>query len=158
DVQRSGVQVQAVVGGGERLGGLVPALVQHLRGNLRAQRLPGGVGVATVTAGQAQCPVQGQPAHHLGVDTMARFVTLFPDAVVGFVPAPGHCLGHGTHQLPVPVDQMSTCVGQVGDEFHDGAEDVELDLAVGEVAHAHRARPCVSGEVVDDLLGAQVGA
>ena len=61
-------------------------------------------------------------------------------------------------QAPVGVLEVTTPVGQGHDQLDDGAEHIELDLLVGQVADADRPRACVPGQRVDDGLGAERAA
>ena len=100
--------------------------------------------------------VDGEPAHDLGVDVVARRQPGLPDAVVGLVPATRDGLHHRLDDAPVLVLHRAARGRDGGDEVGDRAEDVELDLAVGGVADAHRPRAGVAGQRLDDGLGAEL--
>ena len=83
---------------------------------------------------------------------VARVVANFPDAVIGFEPAPLHCFDHGAHQFPVAVAQrigitgLFACIRQFDDELDDRAEHVQLNLLIRGVSDADRPGAGVSGE------------
>ena len=73
-------------------------------------------------------PVDGHPAHDLGVHVVPGRQARLPDAVVGLVPAPLDRLDHRLHQREV-AGVRPRGLGERGDQVGDRAEHVELDLA-----------------------------
>ena len=78
-----------------------------------------------------------------------------PEAVVRFVPAPPDRLDHRLQDAPLAVAYRAAPVGDRRQQVGDRAEDVELELVVGEVADPHRPGAGVAGQGVDDRLGAE---
>jgi hypothetical protein len=89
---------------------------------------------------------------------VAGHVAFLPDAVIRFVPAGRHGPDHRGDDVPVAVGQPAAGQSQVVHEVGDRAEDVQLHLLVGEVAHADGAGARVAGEAVDHHLRAERGA
>ena len=134
----------------------MPAVFEHVGADPVAQLQPLRALAPPVLADQLHRPVHGQPAHHLGVHVVPRRQPGLPQPVVGFVPA---AFDGGDHRLddpPLLVAHRAAHLGHARDQVGDRPEHIELQLAVGGVADAHRPRPGVPGQRVDDRLGAQV--
>jgi hypothetical protein len=90
--------------------------------------------------------VEGQPAHHLGVDEVLPLPARLPYPVVGLLPALFQVLGEPPLQLPAPLRRGDTrCACHVRSrQYLPG--NILLDLAGGIVADAHRRGTLVAGE------------
>ncbi|SKV35849.1 Uncharacterised protein [Mycobacteroides abscessus subsp. abscessus] len=77
---------------------------------------------------------------------VARITADFPDAVIGLVPSAFNGKNHVRHQVPVGIGQrigmpeMLAGVAQIVDQFHHGAEYIQLHLRIGGVADTNRSR------------------
>src|SRR5260370_29527877 len=99
-MKAGGVEVGAVVGSGKGLHLVVPAVVKHIRRDGFAQPRPRWVDREAVSLPHVQSTVDGKPAHDLGVKVVAGNPALFPDAVIGFAPAPCPRSAHAAAYLP----------------------------------------------------------
>jgi hypothetical protein len=141
--EHRGVDVVRAVRRSERTNRRVPAVGEHVVGDGGAQRLPLGPVATENLGGNVERAIDGQPAHRLGVDVVARGRSDLPDPLICFLPAVLDRAHQILDQAPVPRRERRSGPAQLADERQDGPEDVELDLVVGGVADAHRPTPPV---------------
>src|SRR5262249_47298691 len=79
---------------------------------------------------------------------MLWLATSFPDALVGVAPDTAGALRLRLDDRPEPAWQALISLGMEQDRVEDGAEDVVLALTIGGIAHANRARTCITRQVV----------
>ncbi len=133
---------------------VAPALFQDLFADGIAGLFPQiAVGGKAVAPGDGQAPVERDPAHHLGIDEVIRAAADFPDPRILLPPDLDHGLAHGAQKRPHLHADFADVVRQAQRRVHELAVDVELQLVVGAVADAHRARLLVALEVTELLLG-----
>lgn len=82
--------------------------------------------------------VERYPAHHLGVDEVLPLSARLPDPVVGLLPGFFQVLGEPPLQLPAPLRRDDPGGTRHVRSRQYLAVDVELELAGGVVADAHR--------------------
>ena len=87
DGEDRGIDIGAVVGRRERADLVVPAVGDDVVLDLLAEIDPLGAFTAEHLACDLDSPVDGDPAHDLGVHVMAWCGPHFPDALVGLRPA-----------------------------------------------------------------------
>ena len=109
-------------------------------------------------AGEADRAIDRHPAHHARVEELLPPAAHLPDALVGLAPVLAHPVDQPDDVHPRVVrDRRAVLVVQVH-RVHQLAVDVELEVRVGGVADAHRARAHVALEVRQRLLGQLVAA
>ena len=87
---------------------------------------------------------------------MARIAALLPDAVVRLPPALAHGIDERLGEVPQAIGEEHALVSEPMDQVHDGAEHVELQLVLGEVADADRTRTPVAIECRDHGFGQEL--
>ena len=87
-----------------------------------------------VVLGDAQCAVQGEPGHQLGVHVVGRVRTHLPDAGVRLAPSGRDRVGESRHRPPRLGVQPVSGMGEEPRGVEDPAVTVELVLVGGAVA------------------------
>src|SRR5207253_2932589 len=103
--------------------------------------------LAGTVLGEAQAAIDGDAAGCLGVHEVSRLSLPLPDAAIGLLPALDRGLDQLDEEAPLVVVGRVTAQVPAPSEVEDLPEGVELQLARGVVAHAHRTRAAVSGEL-----------
>ena len=153
DQQAAGIEGVGLVVLDEGLLLLVPPLLQHFPADLLPRLVPAiQVGGKTVAAGDGDPPVEGHPAHHLGVDEMPGAAAHLPDAAVLLAPVLANGVADVRQQGPDLQVDFADVAGQLEGGVHDLAVNVQLPLLDGGVADAHRPRPLVPFQMVEGLL------
>src|SRR5207247_10258199 len=96
------------------------------------------VGGTAVLAGEPDDAVQGHPAHQPAVGEVLPAAAGLPDAIVGLVPVLAQPVGELAQLDPAGMANLdAVAIGEI-DGVQHFAVDVELELAGGAVADAHR--------------------
>ncbi len=137
----------------ERLALLAPTLLEDLLVDLVAHLEPAAaIGREGPLVGEAQAPVDGDPAHELRVDEVAPSAANLPDPFVGFVPVIAHVIEQALQLAPQVIGDRSAVFVVEIDRIEQLAVDIQLGLLKRAVSDANRPRAPVSLEVIQGLL------
>jgi hypothetical protein len=148
------VQVSGAIAAGVAAHSLVEATCLDLDGNgvacdLPASVLPGG---QSMSVGDAQGTVQGEPTHELGVHVVGGVVSDLPDAGVRLTPPAGDQVGETAHGPPCLGVEVVPGLHEHPRGVQDPAVPVELVLFGCAVAHPHRQALGVAGPAAQVAL------
>src|SRR5712664_670372 len=102
---------------------------------------------------QRDRPVQCHPAPELAVGVVLALSLEFPDAVVRFTTQLPDAVGEALDDVPELGRDEATLALVDGHAVDHRPEDIELPLAGGTVANAHRPCAFVAGEVLEERFG-----
>ena len=102
----------------------------------------------TVAQTRSCTPIRSHPAHDLGIGKVSGFSPDFPNAAIGVLPVPQGGLDRKHDNRPRPFCQRISGFRVLVDAVNHGAENVELMLLVGGIAHPDRTTSLVAGEML----------